>query len=111
MVGFLYAPPTPNNSATVSLAWDASTQYTDNTSIPPGTLVNYKLYYSTTPVFGAVFVNTSTNLSLTVSNLNLSTTYYFTVTATEVSTGIESDYSNIVTNTTPKKLRPPGNPR
>jgi hypothetical protein len=111
MAGFVSAPPTPNNIATVSLAWDASTQYSDNTAVPPGTPINYKVYYSTSPTTYSTFVNAGSSLSLTVSNLNLSTTYYFVCTATEISTGLEGDYSNIVTNRTPNKLKPPGNLR
>jgi hypothetical protein len=78
-------------AASVSLAWDPSTDQT---------VVGYKLYYgpATRSYTNSVDVGNST--STTVSNLVAGATYFFAATAYDT-TDVESDYSTEVSTTIP----------
>lgn len=87
----------PCFAETVQLSWDAN---------PEPTLAGYKVYYqadsSTQPFSGTAAIEGVSPLdvhqqtSTTISGLDPAHTYYFAVTAYDTS-GVESDYSNIVT--------------
>ena len=70
----------------------------------PG-VTNFVLYYGTSPgVYTSQASSTTTNI--TVTGLNRNTTYYFAATAQD-NNGLESDYSQEVAYTVPKKPGPP----
>ena len=95
---------TSNNSdqtATITLAWDAPTTNTDGSSLNPATdLSQYKIYYGTTSLTYTQVVDVTNPGTPTISQtLNLSPgTYYFSVTTVDAS-GQESSYSNEVMKT------------
>jgi len=73
----------------VTLAWNADS----------GTnIASYNLYYGSAPRTYTNAVSTGNVAQGTVPGLNTGATYYFAVTAVD-NTGLESDYSNEVTNT------------
>lgn len=83
----------------VRLAWDAS---------PDVGVKEYAVYFSTKPITNMVsgmgVVNVTNKLTATVSNLTYSTTYFFRATAKM--DGLESDFSNETSYTTPKVPAP-----
>lgn len=83
----------------VTLAWDAS----------PSTNVTAYRVYSWTGGTTNVLTTTGPAVIATVSNLTPGLTYSFFVTA--VGDGLESDPSNIVTATIPRRPNPPVNLR
>ena len=90
-----------DQTATVTLAWDAPTTNTDGSSLNPATdLSQYKIYYGTASLTYATVVNVTNPGTTTISEtLNLSPgTYYFSVTTVDAS-GQESSYSNEVMKT------------
>lgn len=78
---------------TVRLAWNAS----DSTNV-----TDYRVYWGVEPStytnFNTVNATTLTN---SVANLVIGQTYYFAATALDSVNGLESEYSNEVTNTLP----------
>ncbi len=94
----LFAPPA-SQTASVNLAWD----YDFSTNYVSG----FKLYVggNSGNYTNSVTVGTVTNGS--ILNLQRGATYYFTATAIGTN-NLESDYSNEIIYTVPKK---PGNPK
>ena len=84
-------------AGTVTLAWNPN---------PEPNLAGYNLYYGTTPGSYAHRVPLGSITTHTVSNLAPGMSYYFVVTAINV-TGLESDPSNEITVTVPHQ-RPMG---
>ena len=82
----------------------------------PTIVTNFIFYWGVTPRTYTNSVNadmtlqsgSTTNYTFTLTNLVRGTTYYFSVTAVGPY-GLESDYSNEVTNTIPKKAGSPKN--
>jgi len=93
-----FAAPS-GNTATVNFVWDYD--FTTNY------ISNFKLYFgpSTLNYTNSVTLGMVTNG--TIPNLQRGITYYFSCTAIDTN-NLESDYSNEVIYTIPKK---PGNPR
>ena len=79
------------HSAQVTLAWDANTD---------PNIAGYKVYYGSTSRGYQAVIDAGNNPTYTISNLQGSSTYYFTVTDYNTS-GIESGYSNEVSYTVP----------
>ncbi len=90
-----------DQTATVTLAWDAPTTNTDGSPLNPATdLSQYKIYYGTESLTYTTVVNVTNPGTTTISQtLNLSPgTYYFSVTTVDAS-GQESSHSNEVMKT------------
>jgi hypothetical protein len=85
---------TPGNSAI--LTWEAPTTNSDGTILTD--LDGYKVYYGTSPGTYGTPLNVGNVTTYTIGNLSSGTTYYFAVTAIDIS-GNESDYSNEVSKT------------
>jgi fibronectin type 3 domain-containing protein len=83
-----------NGSA--QLTWDAPTTNTDET--PLTDLDGYKVYYGTSSGSYTTSINVGNVTTYTVTGLSSGTTYYFAVTAYDLSAN-ESDYSNEVNKT------------
>ena len=78
--------PCPDiHSAQVTLDWDANTD----------PVAGYKIYYGSASRSYQVVIDAGNNTTLTISNLQDDSTYYFAATAYNTS-GIESVYSNEV---------------
>jgi hypothetical protein len=84
-------------AATVTLAWNASRD---------SSVAGYKVYCSTVSGASGPFIDVGNLTTTSISNLNDSTTYYFSVTAYN-NGGQESQCSNEIALTTPS--RPPYN--
>ena len=84
-----------NAAQSVKLAWDAS---------PSSGVTGYKIYYRTASGRSGLPLDVGNVTTATISNLNDSTTYVFSVTAYNPS-GIESARSNEVSYTTPRSRR------
>jgi fibronectin type 3 domain-containing protein len=87
-----------NINPAVTLAWDAS---------PSTNVAGYKMYQG---YAGRTYTNVttlSTNLVYTATNVLRGATYFWTVTAFDLQ-GLESDYSNEVTNTVKTQPVAPG---
>lgn len=80
----------------VSLAWEAPFDFT---------IVGYKVYWGEISGQYNNQLNVGTNLSVTITNLQNKTTYYFAAVSYDVF-GNESDFSNEINYTTPV-IRPP----
>lgn len=80
-----------NPIPSATLGWDAYT----------GQAQGFNLYYGVAPrtYTNRLFIAGQAATSVTLSNLAFNTTYYFSLTATN--NGLESAFSNEVTNTTP----------
>jgi hypothetical protein len=78
----------------VTLSWDAS----------PNSGITYRVYYPTTSGGSGPYLSVGNVTTATIPNLADSTTYYFSVTAYNATTGIESQHSNEVPYTTPGTL-------
>ena len=85
----------------VQLEWDAP----NCTNV----ITNYNIYYGVASLIYTNSISVNTNLTGTVSNLILNTTYYFAATAFDES-GLESIYSNEVSTNTPSPPLPPSIP-
>lgn len=98
--GFVLLAAPAGNTQNVNLAWD----YDFSTNAVSG----FRLYYgpSTGNYTNSVTVGTVTNA--TIPSLSRGGTYYFAATALSTNAGIESDYSNEINYTIPKK---PSNPK
>ncbi len=82
----------------VVLAWDPS---------PGPNIASYQVYYGAASMtFTNVVVVSGSTTNATVTNLVRGVTYFFAATAKD-SAGLESDYSNEVSWTSPKKPHPP----
>ena len=88
-------------AATVRLIWDRN---------PEPDVVEYKVYVGTSSRTYDRIVSAGNETSISVDQLSRGMTYYFAVTAVN-SVGLESDYSNEVSYTTPDKPSAPKNPR
>lgn len=88
-------------AATVRLIWDRN-QEPDVTE--------YKVYVGTSSRTYTRTVSSGNEISVSVPDLSRGVTYFFAVTAIN-SHGLESDYSNEVSYTTPDKPSPPSNHR
>jgi len=91
------SPPAAVAAGTVTLAWDASSG--------TNAIANYKVYYGAASATYTNSVAAGTNLTVSVSNLVVGTTYYFAATAVDTS-GLESDYSTEVST----MIAPPNQP-
>ena len=92
LLGGIFFALTPLHSlaaGTVTLAWDPS----------PGTnvIANYKIYYGAASTTYTNVVAAGTNLTVSIPNLVVGTTYYFAATAVDTF-GLESDYSTEVSS-------------
>ena len=94
----LGAGPT-NSASSVQLAWNGSSD--TNWGV-----LMYKLYYGPASATYTNSFSVGTNLTGSVSNLVRGSTYFFAVTAYATS-GIESDFSNEISWTSPKPPTPP----
>jgi hypothetical protein len=94
----LAAGPT-NSTSSVSLAWNPSpdTRYG---------VLNYNLYYGHASATYTNSFSVGTNLTGSVSNLVRGSTYFFAVTA-YATNGLESDFSNEISYTSPTPPTPP----
>lgn len=95
------------------VTWDPPTQYEDNTSILPGEIQNYKVYYGQSDggPYGFVVTVPGTVTTTTVTGLAKGT-WYFVATAITTN-GLESAYSNQSAKSVQgsSKPRPPRNVR
>jgi len=83
-------------AASVTLTWDANTETN---------LAGYRIYTGTASRIYGVPV-TTTNTTITLTNLASGTNYFFAATAVLVE-GLESEYSDELSYTTPAKPAPP----
>jgi len=89
---------TVTGSSTVSMTWDAPTQFMDGSPLNPGTdLQSYKLYYGTvSQTYTQVITFSNPGTSTVTQSVTLPTgTYFFVVTSVALN-GNESLYSNEV---------------
>ncbi len=93
IVLFLFSilTPTIGLAASVSLTWEP---------VSNPLLAGYKVYYGTNGGSYTSHVDAGNTTGSTITGLATGTTYYFAVTA-YASTGVESDYSNMVSTTIP----------
>jgi len=87
---------TPNNTTGIAtLSWNPPTENTDNSSL--NDLSGYKIYYglSADALTNTITITNVDQVSYVIENLNMNTTYYFSITAVNTSNS-ESDLSNIV---------------
>jgi PA14 domain/Fibronectin type III domain/Divergent InlB B-repeat domain len=92
LIGFiLFASFSVAGAASVTLTWNAS---------PSPSVAGYKVYYTTVSGASSPVVDVGNVTTTTISNLNNSTTYYFSVTAYN-SGGVESQRSNEISYRTP----------
>jgi hypothetical protein len=80
-------------AGSVSLSWDAPTENTDGTRLTD--LAGYNIYYGTAAGDYSNSINVGKNTTYQVTNLRDGLTYYFAVTAYDIS-GNESEYSTEV---------------
>ncbi len=83
-------------AGSVTLSWEAPATNEDGT--PLNDLAGYKIYYGTSSRNYSFYINVGNVNSYTVYNLTEGVTYYFAVTAYDVS-GNESKFSNEVSKT------------
>lgn len=88
---------TAPSTASISLAWDPATTYSDGSPITD--LAGYRVYYGTVPGTYSSSVDVGNMTNYTISNLT-SGTYYLAVTVRNLS-GTESAYSNQVSKSIP----------
>ena len=88
-------------AATVRLGWDRN---------PESDVVEYKVYIGNATRNYIRIISAGNNTEQLVPDLSRGVTYFFAVTAVN-SSGLESDYSNEVSYTTPDRPSPPSNPR
>lgn len=87
-----------SGTGSATLIWDLPTQNTDDTTLD--NLARFIIYYGPASGTFAYQVNVEDPVATTyiVENLRVGISYRFTITAVNTS-GVESDYSNIVTRT------------
>ena len=85
----------PTAKGTATLNWLPPTENNDDTILTD--LTGYVIYYGTSPesLINRIQVSTPGVASFVVENLDIDTTYYFSITAVN-SNEIQSNYSNIV---------------
>ena len=85
----------PTAKGTATLNWMPPTENNDNTSLTD--LTGYVIYYGDSPdsLVNKIQVQSPGIASYVVENLDVNTTYYFSITAVN-SNNIQSNYSNIV---------------
>ena len=85
-----------NSTGVVTLNWLPPTENTDDTVLSD--LSGYKLYFGLSPssLTTSITINNPGITTYLVENLNNNSVYYFTMTSIN-SSGIESEYSNVVT--------------
>jgi PKD repeat protein len=93
---FLMLIAKPVHAGSVTLSWDAPITYEDGT--PLTDLAGYKIYYGTSSGLYSDFINVSNVTTYDITNLINGSTYYFAVTAYDIS-GSESTYSEEVYTT------------
>jgi len=92
-------PAATNTMGVATLNWVPPTENTNSSVLSD--LSSYKIYYGLSPtsLSNTIVINNIGLTTYVIENLNASTTYHFAITAINNS-GVESDFSNIVSKTT-----------